>query len=194
MKKHATMVLIVFFSVWLAGCGAIVRSNKYMTVIQPDLQYKPAPGYALVIFKRENRHVGEYRTLSVWNITNKDDPEFIALLSSTMKAAWQVKAGEYYLMQVIAGVRDVMKAKVDTDKTYYAIAGPGYWNLSQNNTSKISHTGISIVNKEALNWANSPSTRKSIQSHISKGMRRWNSLNVKEQAKKTINPEDGREY
>ena len=48
----------------------MVKSKKYMSIEQPESEYKPDPGHALVVIKRDNQHVGEYRTQSIWNKTD----------------------------------------------------------------------------------------------------------------------------
>lgn len=99
-------------------------------MVKPDIASStmptPAAGKALVVFLRPSMFGGAIQS-SVYD-TRGDSNEFIGIVSTKNKLAYQAAPGEHLFM-VVAENADFMIAHLDAGKTYYALISPrpGFW-------------------------------------------------------------------
>ena len=197
MKNYVVKIFVLFILASLTGCGAMVQSNGYMAVKDPEKTYIPEDGKALVIFERTNNHTGSFHSMSIWDITDRDMVVYIGLISPTMKAAYSVNPGKYNFMAVFGGGETVMQAEVAADKTYYVMPSYGFGGLQfipikSGESNPVTNKNIGVSNDKALAWSKKESTLNSVQTHISKGIAAWDALSSMAKEKKTLTLDDGR--
>jgi hypothetical protein len=106
----------------LSGC----MSSKMVRSDAMDHAPVPAPGKAMVVFLRASSYGGAIQA-SVYD-TGAESDQFIGIISSKTKIAWQADPGDHLFM-VIGENADFMIAHLDAGKTYYALVSPrmGVW-------------------------------------------------------------------
>jgi len=197
MKHLIIIISAVLLLGTLPGCGAMVQSNDYMTVAKPEVAQTPTEGKALLIFERENNHVGSFHNMSIWDITDRTSVEFIGLLAPTMKASYSVKPGTYSFMAIHGGGRTIMHAGISANKTYYimpsfGLSGLRFIPIKAGQDNPMTNKKIGVPNQTAITYSQKDATKNSVQIHISKGLVQWSALSNDEKYKRTIEPGDGR--
>ncbi len=115
-------LLAVVMLAGLAGC----QSSKMIRSEALDHAPVPAPGKAMVVFLRAASRGGAVQA-SVYD-TGETSDQFIGIVSSKYKIAWQAEPGDHLFM-VVGENADFMIAHLDAGKTYYALVSPrmGVW-------------------------------------------------------------------
>ena len=112
--------------VLLAGLMGCQSSLMVKSGVASSTMPTPASGKALVVFMRPSMLGGAIQS-SVYD-THQGDNDFIGIVSTKNKIAYQANPGEHLFM-VIAENADFMIAHLDAGKTYYALISPrpGFW-------------------------------------------------------------------
>jgi len=182
----------------LTACGAIVKSNDYMEVVDQDKQYFPSPAKSLFIVERDNDMIGAYYNMILWDVTDRKDPKLIAYIRATMKAAYEMEPGEKTILMTFANNTTMMKIDALPDKTYFSRIGVGaayvhFYPIKQGNDLDMTRDNISVAKPNLIKWAKDEERKQnSLQTRIAKGQSHWNQMSVKEKATKNMVAEDGR--
>jgi len=104
--------------------GCATRSEHVQTIDEPTV--RPDAGQAEIVFMRPSGH-GAAIQASVYDVTD-GEVEFIGIVSAGTRINHAVVPGEYRFM-VVAENADFMEARLDGDRTYYALVSPrmGVW-------------------------------------------------------------------
>jgi len=194
MKTIITNIAVILMLALITACGALKTSNEFMAINDPKAKYTPKIGKALIIFERENTRSGESNTVSLWDATSRQEPELIGLIQPTMKVAYQVQPGEHYFLSVFSGNRQLVKATMEADRTYYVFLKMDhrikFQPIKKGQENPMTAIGISEMKSAGTNWA--PENIKIATAHVQKAFTTWNTMSDIEKAKFTIIPEDGK--
>lgn len=198
IKRSLILLLSGFVLLQLASCGAIVKSNDYMEVKDPDKKFYPSPGKSLFIVERNNDMTGAYYNMILWDVTDRKDPKLIAYIRPTMKAAYEMEPGEKTILMTFANNTTMMKIDAAPDKTYFSRVGVGwgyvhFYPIKQGMDNDMTRDNIAVAKPNLLEWAkNQERKENSLQTRIAKGQSHWNQMSVEEKVTKNMVAADGR--
>jgi hypothetical protein len=197
-KRYFILLLGSIFLLQLAGCGAIVKSNDYMEVRNPDKKYYPSPGKSLFIVERNNDMTGAIYNMILWDVTDRKDPKLIAYIRPTMKAAYEMDPGEKTILLTFANSTTMMKIDAAPDKTYFSRIGVGwgyvqFYPIKQGMDNDVTRDNISVAKPNLIEWSKNEERKQgSLQTRIGKGQSHWNQMSVEDKVKKNMVAADGR--
>lgn len=201
MKMNYPVLILGVSLLQLSGCAIKANkvSNEYMKVQDPQKEYYPSNGKALLIVERtEDANLALY-AMAVWDITDRRKPKLIGYLAATMKAAYELDPGEHTLLLQLAATNNIMKMKVEKDKTYFTKVGTNgfytalFFPVKQGNKNTITRNNISLATEYLKAWGeDSTRVEESVQTRIDKGSAKWLEMSDEEKILRSIVPEDGR--
>lgn len=195
----------LFALLMLAGLAAC-QSSKMVKSDGVDAEPMPAPGKAMVVFLRASSFGGAVQS-SVYD-TGEAADQFIGILSTKNKIAWQADPGDHLFM-VIAENADFMIAHLEAGKTYYALVSPrmGVWKarfslLPIHNDSSAKYNVQSEDFREWMsstawvrNTAESEQWFREHENNIREKkidyLRKWNAADPQQHAELTLKASDG---
>lgn len=197
MNLTRMLGLFALSLVLLLGCGP--TTNSFMRMHDPQKVITPTAGSALIIFERDDATIAAKRSTSLWDISDQQNPKLLALLQPTMRAAYEVKPGEYTIMNIQEGSHRIMKATVAANNIYYVwlesrFLRPGVFfkPIKQGQKNPIEPKQINYNLDAAYEWANSNNTMESVRSHTEKALTMWSTMTNEERDEFTLKIEDGR--
>jgi hypothetical protein len=201
MKNTINGLLCLLVFCFITGCSAFQKSNKYMAVKEPTRIHTPDSGRALIIFERVNSRVGEFNSVTLWDITDRNaDPINFAILHPTMKSGYIVDPGEHFFMTVIFGRHEILKANVSADKTYFVLLQPEvyFWKrasmklipIRKGSENPVTANNISEMLPAGANWAKG--NIASATRHMNESYTMWDQMSDSDKSKYTLNANDGR--
>lgn len=200
MKGMARAVWVLVVVVGLGGC------MSSMMVKQPGAAPTPGTGKALVVFMRPSSFGGAIQA-SVYE-TRGTGNEFIGIVSSKTKLAYQASPGKHLFM-VVGENADFMNANLDAGKTYYVLVSPriGWWKArfsllpihndaaakyslkSERFHMWVTETEYVVKGPAALQWYAQHKT--SIDGKQQQYMQEWVKTTPEHRAVLTLHPQDG---
>lgn len=116
--------IVIILPTLLFGCAGTVKHMQ--TVPLNKIVSAPDQGRSMLVFLRPSG-MGYAIQSSVFEIVD-DKPSLVGILAAKKKVSFQVEPGEHLFM-VIGENADFMTAKLEENKTYYAIVVPkmGWW-------------------------------------------------------------------
>ena len=156
---------------------AAYRVNEYMTIHDPEKEFYPSEGKALLIVERTSvANLAAY-AIVVWDVSNRSDPSLIGYLGPTMKSAYEMYPGEHILIAQLAATTNAMKVTVEAGKTYFTkvSASNGYsvyfLPVKADQPNYITRTNISEANPNLVAWGTDRERiENSLQRRIDKGL------------------------
>lgn len=197
IKRILFLLMSSLLLLQLASC-AIVTSNDYMEVKDPNKKYQPSPGKSLFIVERNNDATGAIYNMVLWDVTDRKDPKLIAYIRPTMKAAYEMEPGEKTILMTFANNTTMMKVDAAPDKTYFTRVGVGwgyvhFYPIKQGQDNDVSRDNISVAKPNLIAWGKDQERREgSLQTRIAKGQSHWNQMSTKEKVTKNMVAADGR--
>ena len=174
-----------------------------MSITEPNAIHTPTADKALIIFEAGSlrRSLTEPASNSLWDVTDRSAaPELLGAMSPTMKVAYMADPGEHYFLSVWWGNRQLMKANVAPNRTYYVrlevvVPWSGRPRLEFNPISKgeenpVAPENISVMLPAGENWE--ASSVGSARKHSIKAFVTWDQMTNEERSRFTLRPEDGR--
>lgn len=197
-KSILTLIFGVFVVLQLSACGAIVKSNDYMEVVDENKKYFPSPGKSLFIVERNNDMTGAYYNMILWDVTDRKNPKLIAYIRPTMKAAYEMEPGKKKILMTFAHNTTIMDIDAAPDKTYFSRVGVGwgyvhFYPIKQGMDLDMTRDNISVAKPNLIEWAKNQERKEgSLQTRIAKGQSHWNQMSVDEKINKNMVAADGR--
>jgi hypothetical protein len=182
----------------LISCAHQVRTtNQYMTTPNPDQEYFPSDGKALLIVERTQELNLSAYDMVVWDVTKRLQPNLIGYLAPSMKAAYEIPPGHYTLLLQMAATNNAMEITVEANKTYFTkIATDGYGivflPVKKGQVNDITRKNVSQPTEYLMQWGKDRERiENSLQVRIDKGIGKWNKLSDEQKKMHNIVAEDG---
>lgn len=202
MSSWRFVTISCLLAVVSSGCAT--RSQHVQIVNEPTVQ--PDAGQAELVFMRPSSY-GAAIQASVYDVTD-DKVEFIGIVSSGTRINYTVDPGEYRFM-VIAENADFMEARLEADRTYYALVSPrmGVWRarfsllpirndpdakyslLSDQFERWMERTDWVTMTASARSWFKS--NEASVRDKYHRYLEKWNDKAPEDVAVLTLDPVDG---
>lgn len=200
MKGMARAACALFMAGALGGC------MSSMMVKQPGAAPEPEADKAMVVFLRPSSFGGGIQA-SVYD-THGAGNEFIGIVSSKTKLAYQALPGKHLFM-VVGENADFMNADLDAGRTYYVLVSPriGWWKArfsllpihndaaakysvkSERFREWLSETEYVVKGPAAMQWY--AQNKASIDGKQQQYMRDWEKTSAQHRAVLTLHPQDG---
>lgn len=115
-------VLFLFALLLMTGCA----SSQMMHVPADVAPYTAAPDKATVVFMRPSSFGGAIQSYAF--LYDNNEPEFIGIVSTNYKIAYQTSPGKHLFM-IKGETADFLQADLAPDHIYYVIVEPhlGFW-------------------------------------------------------------------
>lgn len=202
MSKLRFLTILCVLAVVSSGCAT--RSQHVQTVDEPAVA--PGDGQAEIVFMRPSSY-GVGIQASVYDVTD-GEIEFIGIVSAGTRINYAVDPGEYRFM-VVAENADFMEARLDGDRTYYALVSPrmGVWRarfsllpIRKNPDAKYSllsddferwmeRTEWVSMTESARSWFES--NEASVRAKYHRYLEKWREKAPEDLAVLTLDPADG---
>ena len=200
MSQAIRWVFAMLLLATMAGCQSskMVRSD--------GVDNTPAAGKAMVVFLRASTFGGAVQA-SVYD-TGETADQFIGIVSSKTKLAWQADPGDHLFM-VIAENADFMIAHLEAGKTYYALVRPGVgvWKagFSRLPIRNDPAAKYNLQSEDFRDWMKSPTwvrntaeseqwfreNQSAIREKKLDYLRKWNAADPQQHAELTLDATDG---
>ncbi len=181
-----------------SGCAGKV-SNMSTATQGKEIQ-APQKGKSKIVFMRPSTMAFAIQS-SIFDIKG-EKPSIVGIVAAKKKVSYDLEPGEHLFM-VVGESADFMSAKLEADKTYYALITPRMGLLkarfslkpiheSELNSKKLNSwlkdCQLVEVSKDTENWLEN--NKNSIQSKDNKYYKDW--INKEDSKKPMLHPQDGR--
>ncbi len=125
-KNILNCLVLLLLVIFASACTRSGTVKHMRAVSSKQIDTKPEHGKSMVIFIRPYSKAYDIQS-SVFKV-DEDDISLVGIVAAMKKVAYQIDPGEHLFM-IVGENADFMSAKVEADRTYYAVILPrmGLW-------------------------------------------------------------------